>query len=211
VIGFSANGNGVNGYSNIASGYGGVFGSLETPGKGLLVVGESHLFSPVGIGTFTVPSGVMLAVDGVARVNVLEIVGADLAEKFPVSDEPTPGMVVEIDPDHAGTLRIAKSGAYNARVAGVVSGANDLSVGAVLGNLPGHEDAPPIALSGRVWVYCDASTGAIEPGDLLTTSNTPGHAMKAADRARAYGATIGKAMSSLKEGQGMVLVLVSLQ
>jgi hypothetical protein len=41
-------------------------------------------------------------------------------------------------------------------VAGVVSGANGLSAGAILGNLPGHEDAPPIALSGRVWVYCDS-------------------------------------------------------
>ena len=144
-------------------------------------------------------------------VPVLAITGADLAEKFPVSDEPKPGMVVEIDPDRTGTLRIARGGAYNSRVAGVVSGANDLSVGVVLGNLPGLEDAPPIALSGRVWVQCDASTGTIKPGDLLTTSDTPGHAMKATDRARAYGATIGKAMSSLKEGQGMVLVLVSLQ
>jgi len=49
------------------------------------------------------------------------------------------------------------------------------------------------------------------PGDLLTTSDTPGHAMRATDRTRAYGATIGKAMSSLKDGRGLVLVLVSLQ
>ena len=48
----------------------------------------------------------------------------------------------------------------------------------VLGNLSRHEDAPPVALSGRVWVYCDAGKHAIEPGDLLTTSATPGHAMK---------------------------------
>jgi hypothetical protein len=53
--------------------------------------------------------------------------------------------------------------------------------------------------------------GAIEPGDLLTTSNIPGHAMKAADQARWPGAVIGKAMSSLNEGEGLVLVLVNLQ
>ncbi len=157
-------------------------------------------------------TGLALQADGIARVDVLEIVGADLAEKFPV-DSPecaVPGTVMEIDPAVPGRLRVADS-EYSPRVAGVVSGANDLSVGAVLGNLPGHEDAPPIALSGRVWVLCDATSGPIEPGNLLTTSNTPGHAMKAADRDRAYGAIIGKAMSSLKDGKGLVLVLVSLQ
>jgi hypothetical protein len=92
----------------------------------------------------------------------------------------------------------------------VVSGANGLLTGTILGNLPGHEDAPPIALSGRVWVDCDASNGAIEPGDLLTTSDTPGHAMKVADYSRAQGAVIGKAMTRLETGRGLVLVLVSL-
>jgi hypothetical protein len=148
---------------------------------------------------------------GTVRVPVLEITGADLAEKFPVSEGAEPGMVVAIDPDHAGQLRVAR-GAYNRRVAGVVSGANGLATGAILGNLPGHENAPPIALSGRVWVYCDASNGAIQPGDLLTTSDTPGHAMKATDHAKAQGAVLGKAMTSLEiGGTGLVLVLVSLQ
>jgi hypothetical protein len=119
-------------------------------------------------------------------------------------------MVMEIDPNAVGHLRVAR-GEYNPNVAGVVSGANDFSAGAVLGNLPGHEDAPPIALSGRVYVWCDASAGPIEPGNMLTTSDTPGHAMRATDRERAHGAIIGKAMSGLAEGRGLVLVLVSLQ
>jgi hypothetical protein len=81
-----------------------------------------------------------------------------------------------------------------------------------LGRLPGNEDAPPIALSGRVWVKCDASIASISPGDMLTTSTTPGQAMKAIDRERSYGAVIGKAMTSLKRGEcGLVLVLVNLQ
>ena len=58
---------------------------------------------------------------------------------------------------------------------------------------------------------CDASNGAIQPGDLLTTSATPGHAMKVTDHHQAQGAIIGKAMTGLSEGKGMVLVLVSLQ
>lgn len=141
----------------------------------------------------------------------VEITGADLAEKFPFSDAPEPGMVAEIDPDNVGKLRIAR-GAYNRRVAGVVSGAGDLKAGAILGNLPGAENAPPLALSGRVWVHCDAGDLAIEPGDLLTTADTPGHAMKAADRDRSHGAVIGKAMTALKPRErGLVLVLVNLQ
>ena len=66
-------------------------------------------------------------------------------------------------------------------------------------------------MTGRVWVYVDASFGAVQPGDLLTTSSTPGHAMLASDHGRAFGAVIGKAMTELKEGKGLVLVLVNLQ
>jgi hypothetical protein len=147
----------------------------------------------------------------VVQVPVLEITGANIAEKFPASEKLEPGMVVAIDANNAGKLCLAR-GAYNTCVAGVVSGANDFSVGAVLGNLPGLKDAPPIALSGRVYVHCDASNAAIEPGSLLTTSNTPGHAMKATDRDRSHGAIIGKAMTALKRGErGLVLVLVNLQ
>lgn len=163
----------------------------------------------VGIGT-TAPIAT-LDVNGTTRTRVLQIVGADLAEKFPISGgRVEPGTVMEIDPANPGLLRQSQ-GAYSQRVAGVVSGANDFPAGAILGNLPGHDDAPPIALSGRVWTWCDASEAAIAPGDLLTTSDTPGHAMKAADRDQAHGAVIGKAMSSLKSGRGLVLVLVNLQ
>lgn len=155
-------------------------------------------------------TGVALDVGGITRTEVVEITGADLAEKFPVSEEAAPGTVMEIDPQNAGKLRIAR-GAYNRRVAGIVSGANDLPAGAILGNLPGHEDAPPIALSGRVWVKCNQTGGAIEPGDLLTTSEHSGTAMKVNDFTRAQGAILGKAMTPLADAEGMVLVLVSLQ
>jgi hypothetical protein len=162
----------------------------------------------VGIGT--VAPAAKLHVNGTTRTSVLEITGADLAEKFPASEKLEPGMVVAIDPQNPGKLCLAR-GAYNRCVAGVVSGANNFSAGAVLGNLPGHEDAPPIALSGRVYVQCDASSAPIQPGDLLTTSETPGYAMKATDRDRSHGAVIGKAMERLENGRGLVLALVNLQ
>jgi NAD(P)H-hydrate repair Nnr-like enzyme with NAD(P)H-hydrate dehydratase domain len=46
---------------------------------------------------------------------------------------------------------------------------------------------------------------------MMTTAATPGHAMRVANHSRAQGAIIGKAMTSLKSGKGLVLVLVTLQ
>ena len=185
----------------------------ETGGGGFWSASGNHIYNNnagnVGIGT-TTPAA-KLDVNGTARVRVLEIAGADLAEKFPTTETLEPGTVVEIDPDNPGYLRKAR-GAYNKRVAGVVAGANGLSTGVVLGNLEGSENHTPIAMSGRVWVYADATHEAIEPGDLLTTSDTPGHAMKASDPSRAHGAILGKAMTRLEKGKrGFVLVLVNLQ
>ena len=69
----------------------------------------------------------------------------------------------------------------------------------------------PIALLGKVFCKADAEYGAIEIGDLLTTSPTPGHAMKATDSTRAPGAVIGKALRALGSGQGLVPLLIALQ
>ncbi|MBK7353402.1 MAG: hypothetical protein IPI97_01265 [Nitrosomonas sp.] len=69
----------------------------------------------------------------------------------------------------------------------------------------------PIALLGKVYCKVDAQFGAIEVGDLLTTSNTLGHAMKATHSEMASGSILGKALQSLKEGQGMIPILVALQ
>ena len=73
------------------------------------------------------------------------------------------------------------------------------------------EGGKNVALSDRVYVRADASNGAIKPGDLLTTSTNAGRTMKVSDHARAAGAILGKAMTDLKNGQGMILVLVKLQ
>lgn len=163
----------------------------------------------VGIGG--APTAEKLRVYGTARVNVLEIAGADVAEKFPTLEELKPGMVVEIDPSNPGHLRLSRS-AYNRGVAGVVAGANGLSTGVVLGNMPGSEDGAPVALSGRVWVWCDATEREIKPQDLITTSGKAGYAMAVRDYKKAQGAILGKAMTGLKKGEtGMVLVLVNLQ
>lgn len=138
--------------------------------------------------------------------------GADIAEPFNVNGEaPAPGTVVVIDPARPGEL-VASSTAYDRKVVGVVSGAGGVNPGLRLGQKGSIADGEhPVALTGRVYVWCDASFGAITPGDLLTTSATHGHAMNAADHSRAQGAVLGKAMTGLSEGKGLVLVLVTLQ
>jgi hypothetical protein len=185
VYGFSASGYGVYGASS--SGRAGMFeGDVE-------IMAGSRIITPV-----------------------IEITGgSDLSEQFSVraaaSGAVSPGTLVSIDQSVPGGL-VVSSIAYDSRVAGVVSGAGGISPGMLMGQKDSPADGEvPVALSGRVYCMCDATFGAIEPGDLLTSSSTPGHAMKAADRQRSHGAIIGKAMTELEEGRGLVLVLVNLQ
>jgi hypothetical protein len=139
--------------------------------------------------------------------------GADLAEPFDISSpdsETAQGSVVVIDDQNPGHLKLSHE-AYDTRVAGVISGANGVSPGIQMRQQGSLEGGKNVALSGRVYVLADAANGAIKAGDLLTTSSTPGHAMKVTDHAKAQGAILGKAMTGLREGKGMVLVLVTLQ
>ena len=69
-----------------------------------------------------------------------------------------------------------------------------------------------MALVGKVYCKVDAEYAPVEVGDLLTTSPTLGHAMKAGDPAKAFGAVIGKALQGLPAGQrGLIAILIALQ
>ena len=97
----------------------------------------------------------------------------------------------------------------DSHVAGVISGANGINPGIQMQQQGLLEGGKNVALTGRVYVQADAAFGAIKPGDLLTTSSTPGHAMKVSNHNKAQGAILGKAMTGLKSGRGSVLVLVT--
>ncbi len=217
---------GVLGVSNVNNGVG-LKGSADNGPVAWGVWGDSAQ----GIGGYFSGGNYALWAAGKTHVGTLEISGgSDLAEPFVVNSrqpedsaseaehashnaEPAvvPGMVVSIDPARPGELTVSHT-AYDRKVAGILSGANGLAAGMVM-RAEGQayaDGAHPVALSGRVWCYCDASAGAIEPGDLLTTAARPGHAMKATDLTKAAGATIGKAMTGLQAGEtGLVLVLVN--
>ena len=133
----------------------------------------------------------------------------DVAEDFDVEDgsaHEEPGTVLVINSN--GKL-CASFDPYDTRVAGVVSGAGDLKPAIVLQRIESCRRRSSVALIGKAFCKVDASFGSINAGDLLTTSSTPGHAMKVLDRARATGAILGKALRDLEDGQGLIPILVT--
>jgi hypothetical protein len=134
---------------------------------------------------------------------------SDFAEDFHVvGDAVEPGTVMVLDEN--GALR-PSNGSYDRKVAGVISGAGDFRPGLILDRQRSSAGRLPLALVGKVYCKVDAASGPIEVGDLLTTSPTPGHAMKASDPVKAFGAVIGKALGPLESGAGLIPILVSLQ
>ncbi|MFX1554381.1 MAG: hypothetical protein ACFFBV_10690 [Promethearchaeota archaeon] len=200
----------INGDTYVSKNWGNIYGeNLKIWGAG-----NSNIYlQPSGDSTGNVGIGTMspdekLVVDGAIKLTG----GSDIAEPFDIKGKVSvePGMIVAIDPENPGGLKISDN-AYDRCVAGIVSGAGGIRPGLMLTQEDVFEGSHHVALAGRVYGLCDASYGSIEPGDLLTTSPTLGYAMKVRDFDNAQGAILGKAMTSLDEGQGLVLILVTLQ
>jgi hypothetical protein len=210
VHGESTQGTGVHGQSTLGIG---VFGeSGQTYG----VFGLSHSGTQPGVLGRNDGGGPAGLFDGYVLMNGNLNIGSqgdvilnDCAEHFAVIDGTAdPGTVMVIDQD--GRLR-PSSEPYDKKVAGVVSGAGNYRPGIVLGKQEAHENGLLVALLGKVYCKVDAQYSSIEVGDLLTTSPTFGHAMKAQDPSRAFGCVIGKALRSLEAGQALIPILVALQ
>ena len=164
----------------------------------------------VTIGT-TTPAGMLhVAGDVVVDGNI----GAkyqDIAEWVPTIAKLAPGAVVIVDPGHSNGVQ-ASDRAYDVRVVGVVSDRPGILLGEA------GDDKVKVAHSGRVKVKVDATAGAIAAGDLLVSSSKPGYAMRSepvkvgGDTAiHRPGTILGKALEPLAEGQGEILVLLTLQ
>lgn len=189
-------------------------GLLQTDQAYIESDGDAYFRGQVYVGGPVIVGGVQIeGIGGHVVVPEIEISGgSDFAEPFEIkgADALEPGSVVVIDAARTGTLKISTE-PYDKRVAGVISGAGGIKPGLTLSQEGLTEDGQNVALSGRVYVRASATNGAIHPGDLLTTSSMPGCAMKATDKDKTWGAVLGKAMSRLDDGEGLVLVLVSLQ
>src|ERR1041385_8755524 len=119
-----------------------------------------------------------LTTNGSVTAYDVQLSGGDIAEDFTLAQAAPiePGTVVVIGENATLT---PSSHPYDRKVIGVVSGAGDLQPGIVLDKRPGQHQRTPVAMIGKVYCKVDAQYAAIETGDLLTTSPTPGCAMKA--------------------------------
>jgi hypothetical protein len=204
--GHSGSGNGVAGHSNTGHGvdaYSASGTALHATGGGLAALIEGTLQVN---GNHTVTGTLTVDVDIILTNN-----SQDCAEEFDLSSaaDAAPGTVMVLG--RSGCLEPCRR-AYDKRAAGVVSGAGGLRPGLVLGRQLVREGSrAPIALMGRVFCWIDADYAPVEVGDLLTTSPTPGHAMKATDPSRAFGTVVGKALADVPAGRAQAPILVVLQ
>ena len=231
VYGKSRNGDGVYGLS--ANGYG-VYGKNSSSGNiGRLATSSSGVYGATGTGTGVYGisnSGIAVLAashsgdliraydtnpaqdlrfvvenDGdVYRDGVCSSPASDFAEMLPAAEGLEPADVLVVGP--SGRL-VCSNQAYSSAVVGVYS-----TEPAYLGGYSYGEDTTgkvPLAIVGIVPVKVSAENGSICPGDLLTTSSTPGHAMKATEMR--LGTVIGKALESLESGTGTIQMLVTLQ
>jgi len=212
IRGSSVEGRGVEGWATKSEGIvgisttgNGVWG--QTDGAGIGVLGSSKS------GTGIYGKGGKLAGFFEGDVEVtgdLRLSNADCAEDFDVAGTVAmePGSVMVLG--NEGAL-FESQHAYDKRVAGVISGAGDFKPGIILDKRQSPGNRQPVALMGKVFCKVDAQFGAIAVGDLLTTSPTPGHAMKTDDPLKAFGAVIGKALRPLAAGRGLIPIFIALQ
>ncbi len=141
-------------------------------------------------------------------------IGADVAERIDVRDRIGAADVVEVDPAGDGQFRLSST-PFSTLVAGVVSSnpavtLNNNDMAAFNESGTRSDDRPLLALVGQVPVKVTAENGAIQPGDLLVTSSTPGYAMRAGANPPT-GSVLGKALQKLDAGSGVIKMLVMLR
>ncbi len=204
VLGESTQFEGVRGISH-HPGHGAVVGTHAS--GGIAVYGKSE---NNGVGIFGEGGRLAGYFKGDVEVtgDIRFVNASDIAEDFEIAEAVEPGTVMVLGDE--GVLQQSCK-AYDKRVAGVISGAGSYKPGIILDKQESQTNRLPIGLMGKVYCKVEALSSPIEIGDLLTTSPVSGHAMKATNAGRAFGAVIGKALRPLQVGKGLIPVLVSLQ
>jgi hypothetical protein len=209
VLGQSASGAGVEGKS---PGHDGVRGITQHKDHaGVAGVNEGGGIGVYGKGTIAgFFEGCVTMTGSLTMANGCDVCLADFAEDFDVAaqEDIEPGTVVVLD--DAGAVQTSRR-PFDKRVAGVISGAGNFRPAITLDRGPSRSSRLPVALVGKAYCKVDADASPIAVGDLLTTSSIPGHAMKAEDAVKSFGAVIGKALRPLNAGQGLIPILIALQ
>ncbi len=213
VYGVSTPGNGVEGWSSTGTG---VLAIASTTGNALVAVyegsGTSTTFNN-NIAIFQTLAGNKARIDNTGKGffdGGTQTGGADVAETFDVPNARSsyePGDVLVIS--RTGSRKVEKcSESYSRLVAGVYA----TKPGVLL--TPENIDADlsekvPLGVIGVIPTKVSAENGPIQIGDLLVTSSTPGHAMKADLTKVQIGEVLGKALDNFNgPGTGLIEVLV---
>lgn len=197
-------------------------GSLDL--KGHLTGGETATGWAIGRGAWGPDNWLRITTPALNKYHDLAIESLwsaglkrfDLAEVTSVcaDDRLEQGDVVVIDREDGTRVR-RSARAHDPGVYGIVSSYHQAAM--VIGGFGGPEemmhatDKRPIALVGRVKVKVSTENGPIAVGDLLTTSSTPGHAMRCTDPGKHPGAIAGKALEAFTAETGIITALVALQ
>jgi hypothetical protein len=190
---------------------------LTTPNLSPTIIERMRITPAGNVGIGTTNPGAKLDVNGDFNVTGNAVIAGNIAAKYQDVAEwvearqpMAAGTVVSLDSTRSNAV-IPSRRAYDALIAGVVSA----QPGVILGEAGARKVM--VAASGRVMVKVDASKYPIRIGDLLVASNKPGVAMRSRPIRMGRrlihrpGTIIGKALEALPNGEGQILVLVSLQ
>jgi hypothetical protein len=171
----------------------------------IVPTGAQYLWSVNGVEKMKLTTGGTLSVTG-----TIEAKYQDVAEWVESSQALAPGTVVVLDQTKSNQV-VASFKAYDTRVAGVISAQPGITLGEK------SDSKVLVATTGRVRIKVDATSGPIQIGDLLVTSDIAGVAKKSEPlniggvEIHRPGTLIGKALEPLARGTGEILTLLSLQ
>lgn len=149
-----------------------------------------------------------LEVEGTFWASRTSVDPPDLAENYPSDMDLEPGEVVCLDENEDRIVMSKKPN--DPLVVGVVSTEPGFTLNAKRDTK--ETKMFPVALCGRVPCKVVDENGPIRRGDLLTSSSTPGHAMKANplndEKLLCSGTIIGKAIGKFESGKGVIDIFV---
>ena len=171
--------------------------------EGSLCVDDTTANCPAGP-----TSGAIYVENSVGAGNVSAF---DISEYYPASEPVEKGDLVVVDPNGVATVKRSNE-SYQQGLIGIVATdpalviyETNITFGKTAGN-NFNPLKPYIAIAGRVPTKVSGENGAIAPGDPLTSSPTPGVAMKASRS----GPIVGKALESYSsQGIGKIMVFVN--
>jgi len=142
--------------------------------------------------------------DGTFHANEFLSGSADVAEWVHVSEFAAPGDLIVLDPA-CPDMYSPSQRPCSSLIAGVISS----YPGVTLGHDSKTDAQALLALVGIVPVKVTNEGGPIQPGDLLVSSSTPGHAMRWSGPDPCPCSLVGKALEPMTEKEGLVLVLLT--